>query len=615
MNLSDYPNDCIGVHDAYPVDEIVAASKDEMMNITSKIQLKDHQLALIAKCIELENGQLKIDDGSRMNHLFSTIGIIGDKVGSGKSFSVLGLFLANPIPLVRRNVFQSVGMGQILFKFRPKTYKEYLNTNVIVCSFGLLKQWKEYVTTFSDEFKLTVLSTKASLSDYKSNYRKYNLIIVSNSFYRYFADFVLENSIHINRCVFDEVDSVKIECAKEIPCYFNWCVTATYKNVLHPYPVYSQNDVFGRGRMIYTGIQNNCFIKNVFLSIIKTLYNSENIKYINKLVIKCADSFVDESFRLMDPIKTIHICENKEINILSGVTNANIIQSLNAGDVETAISYLNKNKVGTQTHIVSLVKDSMNVQLSNLQIMISSTAEMLFPREEDRTQRLAVLRKNADTLIHKLQLLEERIVQSEQCCICYENLEQKTVTTCCNNSFCFKCICTWLNMGPCQRCPMCKEAMTSDDLYMVATKELKLNCEKLFDKYEMLETIVRKICSDAEKQSKIVVFSEFDNTFTRVQDILSKMSLKYSFLKGNSIHNKVMAFKNKSTDKDNLDVLLVNCKSYGSGLNLENTTDLILFHKFDSQIEKQVIGRAQRPGRTDELNIHYLLYRNELSQK
>ena len=303
MNLANYPNECVGGHDAYPVDEIVAVSKDETMKINSKIHLKDHQLALIAKCIELENGELKIDDGSRLNHLYSTIGIIGDKVGSGKSFSVLGLFLANPIPLVRRNVFQSVGMGQILFKFRPKTYKEYLNTNVIVCSFGLLKQWKEYVTTFSDEFKLTVISTKASFSEYKNNYSKYNLIIVSNSFYRHFADFVLDNSIHLNRCVFDEVDSVKIECAKEIPSYFNWCVTATYKNVLHPYPAYSQNDVFGRGRMIYTGIQNNCFIKNVFLSIIKTLYNSENIKYINKLVIKCADTFVDESFRLMDPKK------------------------------------------------------------------------------------------------------------------------------------------------------------------------------------------------------------------------------------------------------------------------------------------------------------------------
>jgi hypothetical protein len=38
-----------------------------------------------------------------------------------------------------------------------------------------------------------------------------------------------------------------------------------------------------------------------------------------------------------------------------------------------------------------------------------------------------------------------------------------------------------------------------------------------------------------------------------------------------------------------------------------------MFHKFDAEIEKQVIGRAQRCGRTTTLNIHYLLNENEIS--
>jgi SNF2 family DNA or RNA helicase len=56
----------------------------------------------------------------------------------------------------------------------------------------------------------------------------------------------------------------------------------------------------------------------------------------------------------------------------------------------------------------------------------------------------------------------------------------------------------------------------------------------------------------------------------------------------------------------------MNTQHFGSGLNLENTTDMVLFHKIDTENEKQVIGRAQRYGRKEPLNVHYLLYENEM---
>jgi SNF2 family DNA or RNA helicase len=53
-------------------------------------------------------------------------------------------------------------------------------------------------------------------------------------------------------------------------------------------------------------------------------------------------------------------------------------------------------------------------------------------------------------------------------------------------------------------------------------------------------------------------------------------------------------------------------KNYGCGLNIEKTTDIIMFHRFDNQAEQQLIGRAQRMGRTEPLKVHYLLYENEI---
>ena len=85
--------------------------------------------------------------------------------------------------------------------------------------------------------------------------------------------------------------------------------------------------------------------------------------------------------------------------------------------------------------------------------------------------------------------------------------------------------------------------------------------------------------------------------------------MSFEYVKGNSNQIKCTIDRYK---EGNTQILLVNTHHFGSGLNLENTTDLILFHKFDTEIEKQVIGRAQRYGRKEPLNVHYLLYENEM---
>jgi hypothetical protein len=61
-----------------------------------------------------------------------------------------------------------------------------------------------------------------------------------------------------------------------------------------------------------------------------------------------------------------------------------------------------------------------------------------------------------------------------------------------------------------------------------------------------------------------------------------------------------------------LDVLLLNSEFCASGINLENTTDIVLYHSMNKNRTTQVIGRGQRPGRTCSLNIWKLCYENEL---
>jgi hypothetical protein len=46
-------------------------------------------------------------------------------------------------------------------------------------------------------------------------------------------------------------------------------------------------------------------------------------------------------------------------------------------------------------------------------------------------------------------------------------------------------------------------------------------------------------------------------------------------------------------------------------MNLQNTSDIVLLHKTNVTMKEQVIGRAQRPGRTSQLKVWELLHGNE----
>ena len=55
----------------------------------------------------------------------------------------------------------------------------------------------------------------------------------------------------------------------------------------------------------------------------------------------------------------------------------------------------------------------------------------------------------------------------------------------------------------------------------------------------------------------------------------------------------------------------MNSNLFGCGLNLENSTDILFLHKTGHELQTQIIGRAQRPGRKNKLNVWFLMHENE----
>ena len=153
------------------------------------------------------------------------------------------------------------------------------------------------------------------------------------------------------------------------------------------------------------------------------------------------------------------------------------------------------------------------------------------------------------------------------------------------------------------------KAIEQDPMSMSYPQRIELLNTKSIDftKYENMDKIFELNSKNDVK--KYLIFTEYESTLNnKITNILDKWGLTYGRIKGTTatITKQIENYK-----KGNTNVLLINSKFFGSGMNLENTSDIIIIHKMQGDIEMQAIGRAHRFGRVGNLRVWKLYYENE----
>ena len=140
-------------------------------------------------------------------------------------------------------------------------------------------------------------------------------------------------------------------------------------------------------------------------------------------------------------------------------------------------------------------------------------------------------------------------------------------------------------------------------------KEIK-KTKQLISKMDNLKIILKKGLKNPE--FKMLIFSDYDNSFADIETLLMGFNIKYSKVMGhlNSVTKIIDSYKSYN---DSINVLLLNANYCASGINLENSTDIVLYHSMNTDKTTQIIGRGQRPGRTQPLNVWKLCYENEIN--
>jgi hypothetical protein len=578
------------------------------------IILKNHQLTSIHKAYSIEKFNLV------------QYGIMNDKPGSGKTYTILGLI-----------------------------YHTQSKNNLIVVPQNLINQWTESIINFSDgllHFK-KILNYSDIMEFYDEDNRffdNYHIYLTSSLYYHSLCTTFNSCFLQMNRIFFDEIDSISNILVDKMDANFIWFVSASFN-----------------------------FHKTGSYKIDSSLLDT--------ISVKCENEFIKKSFDLQDYNEYKIICKNFYLdNIFKNVIGDDEITLLNALDYSNLKrkfhSKIANNELEAITYLIKDKKEIIEIEelrITDLEKSIEKTENST--KKNDLMKILDKSKNNLHDTQQKLDLIQKRLLENDCCPLCYEELKdkKKVISPCCQNNVCYDCAENWfanLQKTSCiycntenvklehyvlvknededlNKCTICDTIIEdiNDQLYSNCCE--KIGCQKCIKEWyfkllkkeclfchnkeilhddfknkthhdEMtdnlkngvkyinkskLQFVEHFLMTKTHKNSKIIFCSQFPKIFNDLTKLLENYNIKFIELDNGNISDidkNVFEY-----NYGNIHVLLLNSNLFGCGLNLQITTDILFLHKTEHELQTQIIGRAQRPGRKNKLCTWFLMHENE----
>jgi len=539
-----------------------------------RIKLFPHQLVTVYNMEQLERLRKikKTDD----TFFMTDFGILGDIPGYGKSFSVVSLILRDKMmwDISKRNEKTDIYTYNSCLKVVEKTMKTRVRANLLVVSPTLVEQWKEYFSFVKDgALSLKEVSSKKDLEDLNPN--EWDVVLCSSNRYNELISTVGSHRVW-KRFIFDEAGSTHITSMRSIQAGFVWFITATYEQLM---------------RCGGTGTHYmRCFFNNIDYNILPYFVIRNNI------------DFVKHSFRMPDVLHETHLCLNPRVlNILSSYIDQESRIMISAGDIKGALVRLGGGMTTTDSNLFEIVAKKQREKLANARYYVEFWKNRSAGSKEVETweKRVSEIEKNISELEEKY-----KNVLKDDCTICYGEIKEPILLPCCQNVFCGGCIMKWMETT--KSCPMCRSDINIKEIVYIRTDSKKdmddekkdLSCPQ---KPKSKPQTVLDIVSQPNK--KYLIFSMYDESFSTIRRELEEHKLDYVEISGSKPTRdaKLRRFK-----EGKVNIVFLNSRFNGAGINLEMATDIILYHEMPADIEEQVIGRALRIGREGDLIIHHL---------
>ena len=624
-----------------------------------KTQLLPHQQSAVAAALNLEKAKLdgitvgEIAGDSLGGKFYSSHGIFGDSVGSGKSLTALAL-VKEPAPapmyieyVIRGGMTNGDGRDVGLLRSRSQlrtamgnTLKP-VNTTLFIVPHALMSQWETYVTRDTSLTGLFIKKKLDAVSEtFMANIEKYDIIVVSSTMY---GTLKLNHPIRTilwKRLFIDEADSISISTDyDELHALFYWFITASwlnlvfsggaYFNIATTYPpLPATHDHQATPPHIVERVQKlqggNAYLSILgcrHMNIVRRMCgmsahaSSMSLNAAGsqsaRLIIHSSDNYIKSSFSMPTVTHTNIMCATPpNIRVLDTFISPDMLERLNAGDVGGALELIGMS-AHTEAEIADAVTASLFHELDQAKKVYEFKKGIDYSSESTKAKALEVCEQKIASIESRISAIQDRIKRaSEQTCpICYCDVTSPAVTPCCQQLFCFPCLCESLKRVA--ACPLCRARITDiKDIQVVGKAATELpaptqeNPNKRVNKKESFIKFLK-----ANPTAQVLMFSGYDASFSGLEQRLNEEELKYATVNGaqSRINKLLREFK-----AGKYNVLFLNARNMGAGLNIESATHVVLFHRMSSELEKQIIGRAMRLGRKEPLEAVHLLHDNEL---
>jgi SNF2 family DNA or RNA helicase len=581
------------------------------------IELMMHQKTIVQKMLEIEqDGIINIkNSNSRINkniinipfssaEIKTNFAVIADKVGSGKTLSIVTL-----ISVKKSIADRDIDMGSSqLWSIKIKPQMEKIKTNLILVPHKLIPQWSETFEKYAKNLNVLTITKNADIDtlmkdkvEFIENFNgqkikkeseilrpdeanKYDVILIGDTMYRRFYKGCA--NIQFNRLIIDEADTIKLPNDMSCGFKFMWLITGTPTGLFH---------------------SDKHFISNIFK-------RSTEMGVDQYFVFKNDENFIEQSIILPHPKRLKIKCLSPvELSIVKDIVPPHILQMINAGNSDQAIKELNCN-VDTNENILQVITKNIKESIGNKLIELEAEQKKFYPptAQAEHEKKINLIQNQIKKLEEKIIDIKKKIEEhnDEICPICMGEISNPTIVNCCKSLYCFECLAVSLGELKSSKCPKCAQRITKSDIHIISQSNDESNEKVVLDKkYELkdkLDVLVDLI--NNKPNGSFMVFANFVETFAKIRTKLEELKIPYHILKGQAsvVKNFIEDFKEKRVR-----VLMLNAEFFGAGMNLQMTTDLVMFHRFKPEMEEQIIGRAQRLGRKDPLNVYYLLHDNE----
>jgi len=618
-----------------------------------KTPLLLHQQSALAAALRLETAKthgLDVDaiaGESVGGKLYSSYGILGDRVGSGKSLTALSLVKMPPPPplyneyIIRGNSILGDGRDVGLLRTRTQAMSgtgmklKEVSTSLFIIPHALMGQWETYVSNDTTLKCCFVKKRKeAEQPNLLETIEQYDALFVSSTMWNSFRAIHHPRNILWRRVFIDEADSIAITTDwDDINGLFYWFISASwlnlvfaggaYFNVLSAYTPLDETPPYVIERV--KKLQNNHYLQipgcrhvNIVRRMCGISANHSTVA-INaavsqsaRLIVHSSEDYIKTSFTMPTTTTRKIICATPtNIRVLDSFISREMMERLNAGDVAGALESLGMNSY-TETEITDAVTLSIQKELHNAKVTYEYKKTLEYSTEALKNKAIEAQEQKIASIESRISAIQERLKRAKEqtCPICYCDLTNTAVTPCCQQLFCFACLCESLKRVA--SCPLCRARIDNiKDIKVLGESAAQPQPQEVPKTNSLLnknDSFVKFMKENPN--ARVLMFSSYDASFTKLEDSLDAADIKYSMLNGSQLRIAKLLREFKA---GKYNVLFLNARNMGAGLNIESATHVMLFHRMSAELESQIIGRANRLGRTNPLEVVYLIHENEMT--